>query len=82
MRILPALRRLFPNARIYLTTHSPFARLRRKEAFAEADWQAFLARRAELMKLNEQVQTVVAMAEVPVQRVIDARIAAGREAQA
>lgn len=24
MRILPALRRLFPNARLYITTHSPF----------------------------------------------------------
>jgi hypothetical protein len=142
MRILPALRRLFPNARMYVTTHSPFvvasagegyvftihpdarhrvsgkiearkltpgqslewvveeifgaetgfidpwtrdtlrehradiARLRRKEAFNDEDWRKFLDRRARLMELNEQVQTVVAMQEVPVQRAIEARIAA------
>ena len=136
-RILPALRELFPNARIYATTHSPFvvasagegvvfpirpdarpprprhrraaqapagqslewvveeifgaetgfvdpwtrealrthradiARLRRKDAFGDDDWHAFLARREELMRLNEQVQTVVAMQEVPVARVIE-----------
>jgi energy-coupling factor transporter ATP-binding protein EcfA2 len=141
MRILPALRRLFPNARIYVTTHSPFvvasagegyvfsirpdarhrvsgtiaprklepgqslewvveeifgaetgfidpwtrdalrahradiARLRRKEAFGDDDWRALLARRAALMRLNEQVQTVVEMQEVPVARAIEARLA-------
>jgi hypothetical protein len=142
MRILPALRRLFPNARIYITTHSPFVvasagegyvfsiqpdadhrvrgpiparrlepgqslewvveeifgaetgvldaftrdrlhahrndinRLRRKDAFGEDDWRAFLARRDELMRLGEQVQTVVAMQEVPVARAIEAHVTA------
>ena len=145
MRILPTLRRLFPNARLYVTTHSPFVvasagegyvfsirpdrhhrvsgliesqqlepgqslewvveevfgaetgfidaytrdalrahradihRMRRKEPFGDADWSAFLERRAALMHLNEQVQTVVAMQEVPVQRAIDARLAAAGE---
>ncbi len=149
MRILPVLRRLFPSARIYLTTHSPFvvasagegyvfpirpdarhrvsgtieprklepgqslewvveeifgaetgfidaftrgalrdhradvARLRRKEAFGEQDWQAFLTRRADLMRLNEQVQTMVTMQEAPVARAIEARLTeSGREAGA
>jgi energy-coupling factor transporter ATP-binding protein EcfA2 len=143
MRILPALRSLFPNAAIYLTTHSPFVvasagegyvfslrpderhrvrgaitprklergqslewvveeifgaetgfidgwthealrahradiqRLRRKEAFGDEDWRAFVARRAALMGLNEQVQAVVAMQEVPVARAVEARIAEG-----
>lgn len=141
MRILPALRRLFPCARIYLTTHSPFVvasagegcvfsirpdarhqvkgeiaareltpgqslewvveeifgaetgfidawtrdalrahraditRLRRKEALSEDDWRTLLERRAALLALNEQVQTVVAMQEVPVARILDARLA-------
>ena len=145
MRILPTLRRLFPNARLYVTTHSPFVvasagegyvfsirpdrhrrvsgpiepqqlepgqslewvveevfgaetgfidaytrdalrahradihRMRRKEPFGDGDWSAFLERRATLMRLNEQVQTVVAMQEVPVQRAIDARLAAAGE---
>jgi energy-coupling factor transporter ATP-binding protein EcfA2 len=143
MRILPALRRLFPRARIYITTHSPFVvasageghvfsirpdaghhvsgtiparklepgqslewvveeifgaetgfidvftrdalrahradinRLRRKEAFGEGDWRAFLDRRARLLDSTEQVQTVVAMQEVPVARLIEARLAEG-----
>lgn len=143
-RILPAMRRLFPNARIYITTHSPFvvasagegvvfsirpdakhrvrgtiaprklepgqslewvveeifgaetgfidtwtrealrahradiARLRRKEPFGDAEWGAFLSRRAELFALNEQVQSVVAMQEVPVARAIEARLAEGQ----
>ncbi len=141
MRILPALRRLFPNARMYVTTHSPFViasagegnvfsinpdarhrvsgtieprrlepgqslewvveeifgaetgfidpwtrdalrehradinRLRRKEDLGGEGWRAFLDRRAKLMHLNEQVQTVVAMQEVPVQSVVEAKAA-------
>jgi hypothetical protein len=143
MRILPALRRLFPNARMYVTTHSPFVvasaaegyvfsinpdarhrvsgtieprrlepgqslewvveeifgaetgfidpwtrdalrahradigRLRRKEDLGGEGWRLFLDRRAKLMHLNEQVQTVVAMQEVPVQSVVEAKVAAG-----
>ncbi|MEO5730180.1 MAG: AAA family ATPase, partial [Byssovorax sp.] len=141
MRILPALRHLFPNARMYVTTHSPFVvasagegyvfsinpdarhrvsgtiearrlepgqslewvveevfgaetgfidpwtrdalrahradinRLRRKEDLGGEGWRAFLTRRAKLMHLNEQVQTVVAMQEVPVQSVVEAKAA-------
>lgn len=143
MRILPVLRRLFPNARMYVTTHSPFVvasaaegyvfsinpdarhrvsgtiaprrlepgqslewvveeifgaetgfidpwtrdalrahradigRLRRKEDLGGEGWRVFLERRAKLMRLNEQVQTVVAMQEVPVQSVVEAKAAAG-----
>lgn len=143
MRILPALRRLFPSARMYVTTHSPFVvasaaegyvfsinpdarhrvsgtiaprrlepgqslewvveeifgaetgfidpwtrealhahradivRLRRKEDLGGEGWRVFLDRRAKLMRLNEQVQTVVAMQEVPVQSIVEARAAAG-----
>ena len=143
MRILPALRRLFPSARMYVTTHSPFVvasaaegyvfsinpdarhrvsgtiaprrlepgqslewvveeifgaetgfidpwtrealhahradivRLRRKEDLGGEGWRMFLDRRAKLMHLNEQVQTVVAMQEVPVQSVVEAKAAAG-----
>ncbi len=142
MRILPALRRLFPNARMYVTTHSPFVvasaaegyvfsitpdarhrvsgtieprrlepgqslewvveeifgaetgfidpwtrdalrahraditRLRRKEDLGGEGWRVFLERRAKLLRLNEQVQTVVAMQEVPVQSVVEAKAAA------
>lgn len=138
-RILPAVRKLFPNARIYATTHSPFVvasaaegtifairpgrdhRVRGKvdpralepgqslefvvtEIFeAQAgfvdpktrtqlaahrddihlmqrkktvDWGAFLKRRAELMELNDEVRTAVAMQEVPVRAVIDAQLRA------
>jgi energy-coupling factor transporter ATP-binding protein EcfA2 len=141
MRILPALRRLFPNARMYVTTHSPFVvasageghvfsinpdarhrvsgtiearrlepgqslewvveevfgaqtgfidpwtrdalrahradvnKLRRKEDLGGEGWRAFFYRRAKLMHLNEQVQTVVAMQEVPVQSVVEAKAA-------
>ncbi len=143
MRILPALRGLFPNARMYVTTHSPFvvasagegwvfsinpdahhrvsgtiaprrlepgqslewvveeifgaetgfidpwtrdalrahradiSRLRRKEDLGGEGWRVFLERRAKLLHLNEQVQTVVAMQEVPVQSVVEAKAAAG-----
>lgn len=136
-RIFPALRKLFPQARIYATTHSPFvvasvgegvifpirpdrdhkvrgpvkaralrpgeslelvtedifqarygfvdqptldalaahdrdvrALLRKKEI----DWSAFLSRRAELMLLNDEVRTVVAMQEVPVQKDVQAKL--------
>jgi hypothetical protein len=130
-RIYPALRELFPNARIYATTHSPFVvasvgegtifpirpdrdhkvrgeveahtlrpgqslelvttdifqapagfvdqqtrddlnahdrdvqSLQRKN---EIDWSAFLARRDRLMQLNDEVRTIVAMQEAPVQK--------------
>jgi hypothetical protein len=140
-RILPALRRLFPNARFYVATHSPFLiasageglvlslrpdnrrrvtlavparrlepgqslewvmeevfsvetgfidpatrsalaahrrdinRLRRsKESLGAQDWNALLERRAKLLGLNEEVQSVVAMLEVPVRAVIEARV--------
>jgi hypothetical protein len=141
MRILPALRRLFPNARLYVTTHSPFVvasaaegyvfsitpdarhrvsgtitprrlepgqslewvveeifgaetgfidpwtrdalrahraditRLRRKEDLGGEGWRVFLERRAKLLRLNEQVQTVVAMQEVAVQSLVEAKAA-------
>jgi hypothetical protein len=144
MRILPALRRLFPNAHIYATTHSPFVvasagegvvfpirpdkdhkvrnkvkhlllepgqslewvvteifqahagfvdpgtrdaldahkrdvrRLQRKN---DIDWEAFLARRDGLMKLNDEVRTVVAMQEVPVREEVDRRLLARGEAR-
>jgi hypothetical protein len=136
-RIYPALRELFPNARIYATTHSPFVvasvgegtifpirpgkdHLVRGEVEARAlhpgqslelvttelfeapsgfvdqptcddlaahdrdvqtlqgrkdiDWSAFLARRDRLMKLNDEVRTLVAMQEVPVQKEVLRRL--------
>ncbi len=136
-RIYPALRKLFPNARIYATTHSPFvvasvgegvifpirpdddhkvrgpvkarplrpgeslelvteeifqARygfvdqptrdalaaqdrdVRALERKKEIDWSAFLSRRAQLMELNDEVQTVVAMQEVRVQKDVEAKL--------
>jgi energy-coupling factor transporter ATP-binding protein EcfA2 len=144
-RIYPALRKLFPRARIYATTHSPFVvasvgegvifpirpdrdhkvrgavnaralhpgeslELVTEEIFQarygfvdqptrdalaahdrdvqalerkkEIDWSAFLARRAQLMGLNDEVQTVVAMQEVRVQKDVQAKLrerAAGEE---
>ena len=140
MRLVPTLRRLFPNANIYMTTHSPFVvasagegyvfpirpdkdhrvrgriepqplhpgqslewvieevfdaatgfidpgsrealkaheadvvRLRRKEALGDAEWQAFIERRARLFAMGEEVQTMVAMQEVPVRAVIEEAI--------
>ncbi len=140
MRLVPTLRRLFPNANIYMTTHSPFVvasagegfvfpirpdedhrvrgriepqalhpgqslewvieeifeaatgfidpgsqealraheadvvRLRRKEVLQEAEWQAFIERRARLFAMGEEVQTMVAMQEVPVRGVIEEAI--------
>jgi energy-coupling factor transporter ATP-binding protein EcfA2 len=137
MRLVPTLRRLFPNARIYMTTHSPFvvasagegyvfplrpergrrlrgriepkklvpgqslewvieevfqadtgfidvftrdalrahkddiARLRRKETFRAEEWRAFLERRRKLLSLNEEVQAMVAMQEVPVRALVE-----------
>ena len=138
MRILPALRRLFPNARMYVTTHSPFVvasvgsgtvfairpdqdrlvrgvvepralepgqslewvvteifqahagfvdqttrdqlaehdrDVRRAQRKGAIDWTAFLARRAKLMQLNDEVRTVVALREAPLRREIDQRMA-------
>jgi hypothetical protein len=143
-RILPALRELFPNARIYATTHSPFVvasvgegtvfpirpdrdhrvrgkvepwalkpgqslewvvseifeaqtgfvdqktrdmldehkrDVRRLEQRGTIDWSAFLARRAELMALNDEVRTVVAMQEVPIRTEVDRRMRAQADAQ-
>jgi energy-coupling factor transporter ATP-binding protein EcfA2 len=143
-RILPALRELFPNARIYATTHSPFVvasagqgtifpirpaadhrvrgavepmtlepgqslewvvteifeaqagfvdqktrgrldahkrDVRRLQRGGSTDWDAFLARRAELMALNDEVRTVVAMQEVPVRAEVDRRLRAGADAE-
>ena len=140
MRLVPTLRRLFPNAHIYMTTHSPFVvasagegfvfpirpdedhrvrgriepqalhpgqslewvieeifeaatgfidprsqealraheadvvRLRRREVLHEAEWQAFIERRARLFAMGEEVQTMVAMQEVPVRGVIEEAI--------
>ncbi len=136
-RIYPALRKLFPNARIYATTHSPFvvasvgegvifpirpdddhkvrgpvkarplrpgeslelvteeifqARygfvdqptrdalaahdrdVRALERKKEIDWSAFLSRRAQLMELNDEVRTVVAMQEVRVQKDVETKL--------
>lgn len=138
MRILPALRRLFPNARMYVTTHSPFVvasvgsgtvfairpdqdrlvrgvvepralepgqslewvvteifqahagfvdqttrdqlaehdrDVRRAQRKAVIDWTVFLARRAQLMQLNDEVRTVVALQEAPLRGEIDRRMA-------
>jgi hypothetical protein len=143
-RILPAVRELFPNARIYATTHSPFVvasagqgtifpirperdhrvrgkvtpmslepgqslewvvteifeaqagfvdqktrdlleahkrDIRRFQRSGSIDWGAFLARRAELMELNDEVPTVVAMQEVPVRAEVDRRLQAGEDTQ-
>jgi energy-coupling factor transporter ATP-binding protein EcfA2 len=148
VRVLPALRELFPNAHIYATTHSPFVvasvgegtvfpirpdkdrmvrgkveprqlqpgqslelvtteifgapsgfvdqqtrddlaahdrdvqSLQRKK---DIDWATFWARRDRLMDLNEEVRTVVAMQEVPVQQEVLRRLrerAEAREAHA
>jgi energy-coupling factor transporter ATP-binding protein EcfA2 len=144
-RILPTLRHLFPNARLYVATHSPFLvasagcgavvslrpdprhriagavparrleqgqslewvveeifgaetgfidpetraalaahrrdinRLRRKETLSALDWTALLSRRAKLMSLNEEVLSLVAMQEVPVRAMIEARLRAKSE---
>ena len=143
-RILPAVRELFPNARIYATTHSPFVvasaaegvvfpirpdkhhrvrgkveprelepgqslewvvteifdaqagfvdertrdllvdhkrDVRRFERTGDIDWDAFFARRAELMTLNDEVRTVVAMQEVPVRLEVDRRMLERAEAR-
>jgi len=143
-RILPALRALFPNARIYATTHSPFVvasagegtvfpirpaadhrvrgkvepmklepgqslewvvtevfeaqagfvdqrsrellaahkrEIRHLERGKPIDWDAFLARRAELMALNDEVRTVVAMQEVPVRAEVDRELRARTDAR-
>ncbi|HVK66372.1 MAG TPA: hypothetical protein VM694_17935, partial [Polyangium sp.] len=142
-RLFPTLRKLFPNARIYATVHSPFAvaaagegtvfsirprkdRLvtgpqtviklepgqslawvvkevfgieerfldegteRRLEEHERAvntlaaghpiDWPSFLVLRRELMDLNEQVATLVAMREVEVQDAIDEKIEQAEDA--
>jgi energy-coupling factor transporter ATP-binding protein EcfA2 len=143
-RILPALRELFPNARIYATTHSPFVvasagegtifairpdkdrkvrgkvepralepgqslewvvteifraqagfvdqktrdmldahkrDIRRFQRNGSIDWEAFFTRRAELMKLNDEVRTVVAMQEVPLRAEVDRRMLDRAEAR-
>ena len=56
--------------------------VRRIQRGVAMDWDAFFARRAELMKLNDEVRTIVAMQEVPVRVEIDDRMLArdaGRE---
>jgi energy-coupling factor transporter ATP-binding protein EcfA2 len=136
-RILPALRRLLPNARIYATTHSPFVvaslgegaifpirpgpdhrvrgevlprrlepgqslelvtseifdvpaefidadtreklaaherDIRALERQGEIDWSAFLARRTELMRRNDEVRTAVSMQELPVRQAVLRRV--------
>jgi hypothetical protein len=136
-RLYPTLRKLFPNARIYATTHSPFVvasvgegvvfpirtdkdhkvrgevrprPLRPGESlevvtadvfnaparFVDAqtrqdieahdrdvqtlrakrdiDWDAFMLRRDRLMELNEEVRTLVAIQEVPVQKEVLRRL--------
>jgi energy-coupling factor transporter ATP-binding protein EcfA2 len=143
-RLLPALRELFPRARIYAATHSPFivasaaegvvfpirpgkdhrvrgtisARqlepgqslewvvteifqaqsgfvdqktrdlladhkrdVRRFERTGNIDWNAFFARRSELMALNDEVRTVVAMQEIPVRPEVDRRMLDRAEAR-
>lgn len=140
--IYPALRELFPNARIYATTHSPFVvasvgegtvfpirpdkdhkvrgkiearalepglslewvtseifqaqtgfidakvqglladhkrAIRRFERMGTVDWEEFFKRRAELMKLNDEVRVVVAMQETPMRAEIDRRMLARSE---
>lgn len=138
LRILPTLRELFPRARIYATTHSPFvvasageghvfairpdptthrisgnltptkltpgqslewvvesifrvptgivdvetrAALGEHEREVDAlrgggpiDWDRFLARRARLVGLNDEVSTIVRMTEGPVRRIVDAKL--------
>lgn len=138
MRLLPALRELFPRARIYATTHSPFvvasageghvfclqpdpkthhvsgtitpvklepgqslewvvasifgtptgiidvetrsaieAHQREVDALrqgAEIDWSAFLQRRGALVALNDEVATIVRMAESPVRKTVEAKL--------
>jgi energy-coupling factor transporter ATP-binding protein EcfA2 len=147
MRMLPALRGLFPNASIYMTTHSPFvvasagegfviplrpdaqhrirgplrveplhpgqslewvieevfeaktgfidagsrralddhktdiSRLRRKEALTEAEWQRMLERRKRLMSFGDELASVVAVLEVPVRALIEARESARGDAR-
>lgn len=143
-RILPAVRELFPNARIYATTHSPFVvasagqgvvfpirpgadhrvrgdiapmalepgqslewvvteifearagfvdqktrdlldahrrEVRRVQRNGAIDWEAFLARRAALMELNDEVRAVVAIQEVPVRVEVDRHLRARADAQ-
>jgi energy-coupling factor transporter ATP-binding protein EcfA2 len=142
--VYPALRELFPNARIYATTHSPFViasagegvvfrirpgrdhkvrgevkarplqpgeslelvtdevfgapsgfvdRQTREDIRAhdrdtqalrakrEIDWSAFLERRDRLMKLNEEVWTLVAMQEAPVRQEVHRRLRERAEAK-
>jgi hypothetical protein len=45
--------------------------LRRKQ---DVDWEAFMARRDRLMELNEEVRTLVAMQEIPVQKEVLRRL--------
>lgn len=42
----------------------------------EIDWKSFIKTRQWLMGLNDEVASAVAMREVPVQRIIDAKLAA------
>lgn len=45
--------------------------IRRFQRTGAMDWDAFFVRRAELMKLNDEVRTIVAMQEVPVRIEVD-----------
>lgn len=138
MRLLPALRELFPRARIYATTHSPFVVASAGEGHVfsirpdpathrvsgiiepkklepgqslewvvesifstptgiidpetraslethqhevnalrggqEIDWPQFLKRREELVGLNDEVSTIVRMAEGPVRKTIETKL--------
>lgn len=59
--------------------------VRRFQRTGTMDWDAFLSRRAELMRLNDEVRTIVAMQEVPVRTEVDRQMLArdtGREAGA
>ena len=58
-----------PGTRDALDAHKrDVRRLQRKN---DIDWDAFFLRRAGLMKLNDEVRTVVAMQEVPVREEVD-----------
>jgi hypothetical protein len=49
--------------------------VRRAQRKAVIDWTVFLARRAQLMQLNDEVRTVVALQEAPLRGEIDRRMA-------
>lgn len=67
-----------PWTRDALDTHK--RDVRRLQRTGSMDWEAFFARRAELMKLNDEVRTVVAMQEVPIRLEVDRRMLARDEA--